>query len=301
MSNLKKELLDVIAEAYDKRLMPRLQGLTDKEYLWEPVPDCWTIHRNGDGTFRADWGLVFDEIPPFTTIAWRMRHLIDCYGSRRAAIWLGLEQQPSPLEEGTPGSADDAVRMLAKAHDILVGYVDAMPDEDLWSKIGPVGGIYAEHTKFSLLMHQLDEVVHHGAEIALLRDLYRAKHRNDHPFVLACLKGDRSAVDVMRKQDASIVETMVTANPDLMLRAAETGRWDALPLLVELGFPVDGTNGRGPLHHAAGAGKLELTRLLVDRGADLAALDPVYQTTPLGWAEYFREDAAADYLRPLTA
>jgi hypothetical protein len=299
MNNLKKELLDVIEEAYDKRLRPRLQGLTDEEYLWEPVPDCWTIHRSDDGSYRADWGLVFDEIPPFTTIAWRMRHLIDCYGSRRAATWLGLEQRPAPLEKGTPGSAADALRMLDEAHRILVDTINAAPDEDLWSKIGPVGGIYADHTKFSLLMHQLDEVVHHGAEIALLRDLYRAQHRNENPFVLACLKGDRSAVDDMRKQDASIVETTIAANPGLMLRAAETGRWDAVPLLAELGFPVDGTNGRGPLHHAAGAGNIEAMRLLVDRGADLGAKDPVYQATPLGWAEYFGEDAAAEYLRAL--
>ncbi len=228
-----------------------------------------------------------------------MRHLIDCYGSRRAAIWLGLEQQPNPLEEGTPATADEALRMLVRAHDVFVGYVEAISEEELWNEIGPVGGIYAENTKLSLLMHQLDEVVHHGAEVALLRDLYRAQHRADDPFVLACLRADRTAVDRIRKQDSGVVENMIHANPGLMLRAAETGRWDAVPLLVELGFPVDGPNGRGPLHHAAGAGKLELTKLLVDHGADIEAKDPVYQSTPLGWAEYFKETGTAEYLRSL--
>ncbi len=81
MPDLRREVLALVAEAYENRLAPRLEGLTDEEYVWEPAPDCWTIHANGDGTFRGDWGYIFDEIPPFTTIAWRMSHLIDCYGS----------------------------------------------------------------------------------------------------------------------------------------------------------------------------------------------------------------------------
>jgi hypothetical protein len=26
----------------------RLTGLGDEEYLWEPVPDCWSIRRRGE-------------------------------------------------------------------------------------------------------------------------------------------------------------------------------------------------------------------------------------------------------------
>jgi hypothetical protein len=299
MPNLKKELLDLVHEAYENRLMPRLRGLTDEEYLWEPVPDCWTVHPNGDGTFRADWGFVFTETPPFTTIAWRMCHLIDCYGGRRMARMFGLPEQPSPTEAGYPGTAADALRMLAEAHDILVGNVHAIDEDALWTKLGPIGGIWAEHTKLSLLLHQIDEVIHHGAEVALIRDLYRAQHRKEEPFVLACLKADRSAVDAMRREDAGLVERMVVAHPGLMLRAAETGRYDAIPLLAELGFPVDGPDGRGPVHHTAGTGNIELTRLLIDRGADLEAKDPVYGATPLGWAEYFQEREMVEFLKSL--
>jgi hypothetical protein len=301
MPDMKKELLDVVGQAYDVRLKPRLEGLTDEEYFWEPVPDCWTVHRNDDGTYRADWGFIFDEIPPFTTIAWRMRHLIDCYGSRRAAIWLGLEERPNPLERGTPGTASDAVNMLAEAHEIFVGYIDAISEDALLTQIGPVGGQYAEYTKLSLLLHQIDEIVHHGAEVSLLRDLYRAQRRDEDPFVLACFSADRAAVEDMRRQDAGIVDRMRAEHPDLMLRAAETGRWDAIPLLVELGFPVDGPNGRGPVHHTAGTGNMELTRLLVDAGADLEAKDPMYQSTPLGWAEWFHQSEVVEFLRDTTA
>jgi ankyrin repeat protein len=85
-----------------------------------------------------------------------------------------------------------------------------------------------------------------------------------------------------------------------MLRAAATGRWSAIPLLVELGFPVNGTNGRSALHHAAADGRLDLVRQLIDLGADLHAKDSIYNSTPLQWAEYFKRSEMADYLRPLT-
>ena len=296
MTDVRKELLDLVAEAYGNRLWPRLEGLTDDEYLWEPVDDCWTVHPNGDGSSTSDWGLIWDEAPPFTTIAWRMCHLIDCYGSRRTAIWLGLPQQPGPLEDGVPTTAAEALDKLARAHDILVGYISAVGEDELWTKIGPIGGIYAEHTKLSLLLHQLDEVIHHGAEIALLRDLYRARRPED-PFVLAVLKGDRAEVERMCAQDDGLAARMVEADPGLMLRAAETGRWPAIPILADLGFPLEGPTGRGPLHHATAANHLDTIRYLVERGADTDAKDPTYDSTPLGWAEYFNFTEAADYLR----
>lgn len=31
-----------------------LDGLSDDEYLWQPAPGCPTVHRQEDGTFRAD-------------------------------------------------------------------------------------------------------------------------------------------------------------------------------------------------------------------------------------------------------
>ena len=30
-------------------LAQRLVGLTDEEYLWEPVPGCWSIRRKSEG------------------------------------------------------------------------------------------------------------------------------------------------------------------------------------------------------------------------------------------------------------
>ena len=37
------ELLDQLDGHWTHQLRPRLDGLTDQEYLWEPVPGCWNV------------------------------------------------------------------------------------------------------------------------------------------------------------------------------------------------------------------------------------------------------------------
>src|SRR5450432_1096697 len=39
---------------WDTNLQPRLQGLTDAEYLWEPAEGCWSVRPRGDGTYQLD-------------------------------------------------------------------------------------------------------------------------------------------------------------------------------------------------------------------------------------------------------
>ena len=296
MSDLKKELFDLAAEAH-RRLTGRLEGMTDDEYFWEPAPDCWTIRPNDDGTMRGDWGLVFDEDPPITTIAWRMSHIFDCLTGERCATFLGLEPEP-PLD-ALPQTASAARETLVRAYAVWRGYLEKADEVTLWEKLGPIAGPYAESTRLAFVLHIIDEYVHHGAEVALMRDMYHASQPQD-PFVLACLLADRAQVDALRAANPNLVAETIAAQPDLMVRASATGRWDAIPLLAELGFPVNGSKGRGPLHHAAAEGRDDLIRQLIDLGADLDARDAHYNATPLQWAEYFSRTETADYLRSLS-
>jgi hypothetical protein len=39
---------------WDVHLRPRLEGLTDAEYVWEPVGGCWTLRRQKSGTWVLD-------------------------------------------------------------------------------------------------------------------------------------------------------------------------------------------------------------------------------------------------------
>ena len=45
--------------------------------------------------------------------------------------------------------------------------------DDLRRTVGPAEGLYAERPMAELVLHINREVIHHGAEIALLRDLHR--------------------------------------------------------------------------------------------------------------------------------
>jgi hypothetical protein len=45
----------------------RLEGLTDAEMFWQPVPDCWTVHQNENGRWLIEQGCVyFAHILAFT-------------------------------------------------------------------------------------------------------------------------------------------------------------------------------------------------------------------------------------------
>ena len=88
------------------QLRPRLDGLTDDEYLWEPVPGCWSLRRRDEAT--------------------------------------------TPLAAGA--TALDAAALTRPVGRAEVPFADRP---------------YAE-----LLLHINREAIHHGAEIALLRDLY---------------------------------------------------------------------------------------------------------------------------------
>ncbi len=57
--------------------------------------------------------------------------------------------------------------------------------------------------------------------------------------------------------------------------------------MLDLGFDIsarDDENGATALHAAAHAGSADVTRLLIDAGADLEAKDARWDSTPMVWA-----------------
>ena len=86
------EELKRLSDAVWERTRRRLEGLTDEEYRWEPVPGCWSIRTRRDGTSFHEWAPVVHP-DPFTTLAWRLWHLIDMYGEDRAPRWLDVPPQ----------------------------------------------------------------------------------------------------------------------------------------------------------------------------------------------------------------
>ena len=285
VAGMKDDLLDLADFGY-QRLRTRLDGLTDEEYLWEPAPDCWSVRPAGDGTFRADNAALPPEPAPLTTIAWRLSHVIDLLAADRNATWLGLA--PTGTPGTTPGRAEVAIALLEQAYTSFRGHLERA---ELAGKIGPVGGPYADSSRAAFVLHQLDELIHHGAEIGTMRDLYRATRPVD-PFLDACRRADRAAVESMLATDPSPRER----HPALVAELAAAQRWPAVRLLVDLGFDVNASAGVSALHYAAGAGELPIVELLVAHGADRTAKDSRFDLPPVEWARYFHQEATARYL-----
>ncbi|MFY9929707.1 MAG: DinB family protein [Streptosporangiaceae bacterium] len=163
-----------------EQLRPRLDGMTDAEYRWEPVPGTWNVRPRGTGTapvqagtgdFTIDFAFPQPDPPPLTTIAWRLGHIIvGVLGMRVAAHFGG-----PPCEYDThryPGDAATALAQLDEAYAGWITGVRGLSPGDLARPIGPAEGQWAEHTMAELVLHINREVLHHGAEVALLRDLY---------------------------------------------------------------------------------------------------------------------------------
>jgi hypothetical protein len=164
------DLLESFSQTWTA-ISDRLAGLGHEEYLWEPVPGCWTISNDETGIPRADWADP-DPVPaPVTTIAWRMWHMaVDCldsYSTRAFATnGTGLSGQVWVLEPEAAWQLLDAAWVNFRE-----GF-EQRPADALQGQLGPDWGPYAQDTLLALALHAQREIVHHGAEIALLRDLY---------------------------------------------------------------------------------------------------------------------------------
>lgn len=175
-------LLDQIEFHWHSQLRPRLEGLTDAEYFWEPAPDAWSVRPRGTGTapmqggsgpFTIDFAFPEPDPPPVTTIAWRLGHVIvGVLAVRNAAHFGGPPTDYVSFDYA--GTATGALAQLDREYAAWTAGVRALGEADLAAACGEAEGPWAEHTMAELVLHIHRELIHHGAEIALLRDLHRA-------------------------------------------------------------------------------------------------------------------------------
>ncbi|HEU4426054.1 MAG TPA: ankyrin repeat domain-containing protein [Pilimelia sp.] len=115
-------------------------------------------------------------------------------------------------------------------------------------------------------------------------------------LVAACMGGDRPTVDRLLAADPGLPGRVIAAGPDLLVRAAELDRADAVRLLVRVGFDVNGRQRITPLHAAAYNGSFDMARLLIELGADPTVRDAEFDSTPAGWADHNHHSDLAAYL-----
>ena len=172
-------LLDQLGFQWDHALRPRLDTLSDEAIHWEPVDGMWGIRRRADarsampqgaGDIVMDFDLHAVPPPPVTTIAWRLGHIAVVYGERAAnhfgdgGVCYGTMDWPLDV---------DGMRALVDHwHDEWVAGVAAIDAGGLARPCGPAEGPYAEEPLANLVLHVNREILHHGAEVALLMDLY---------------------------------------------------------------------------------------------------------------------------------
>jgi hypothetical protein len=174
------ELVGQLESHWQHQLRPRLNGLTDDEYFWQPVPGCWTVSRRGqstapvsvgEGEFTVDYAMPPRDREPVTTIAWRLAHLIIMFASTSASHFGGPAADPATFRYS--GTADGALRQLDDAHDAYVSGVRGLGAAGLAEPQGPdYPPEYADAPMAKLFLYTNMEIIHHGAEISLLRDLY---------------------------------------------------------------------------------------------------------------------------------
>ncbi|PWI11731.1 hypothetical protein DIZ27_03110 [Streptomyces sp. NWU339] len=221
-------LLDQFDQARETAQV-RLTGLGDEEYLWEPVPGCWSIRRRSEAaTPRAfgpgewlldkgapdipsseyaevarqaaggmtvdriadDWSVSVERVEqvlthtgtpepdasPVTTIAWRLGHLHSCFAGQWEWTFGERRREPNLLVDFTP-SAALALERFWELIDRWRADVGAVTDEQL-DTVGLSRYPYsndADHPFIAVLVGANLEFIHHMAEIAVLRDLWRAR------------------------------------------------------------------------------------------------------------------------------
>jgi hypothetical protein len=161
-------------------LLPRLEGLSDEEFFWEPVQDCWSVRPSGDGWAMDGDDYDAETVPaPVTTIGWRVCHIaVENIGTRANAFFGadlqddGVTMHDARHAPAVPGRAEDAIALLVDSYERWREGLSGLDDEGMMQPLGPRGGPFADDPVAALALHVSRETMHHGGEIGALRDLY---------------------------------------------------------------------------------------------------------------------------------
>ena len=177
------QLLEQLTFHWESQVRPRLDGLDDAEYYWEPVPGAWSIRPRaeartamaaGGGDLVADFELPEPVPAPVTTIAWRLGHVIvGIFGARGASHFGGPRMDYLTVD--WPSTADSALAMLDDVYARWTHGVSQLDEAQLAQPVGEAEGDFADYPFAALVLHINREAIHHMAEVALLRDLYRRR------------------------------------------------------------------------------------------------------------------------------
>ncbi|WP_020390772.1 DinB family protein [Kribbella catacumbae] len=164
---------------WNYQLRDRLKDLTDEEYFWSPVPDAWSVRPRGTSTaplqvgtgdFTIDFAIPEPVPPAFTTIAWRLGHVIVGVLAARNAGHFGAPEVSYQTWEYA-GSAAAALDQLETQLEVWLAGVRDLSEAELRAPVGEKEP-YPDSPMAALVLHIQRELIHHLSEVCLLRDLY---------------------------------------------------------------------------------------------------------------------------------
>ncbi|HEX4215215.1 MAG TPA: ankyrin repeat domain-containing protein [Candidatus Dormibacteraeota bacterium] len=102
----------------------------------------------------------------------------------------------------------------------------------------------------------------------------------------ACARVDRAEANRILAAHPGLFNEMSEMDRAAVVDLAQWKGADAVAMSLDLGFPVNarGENGETALHQAAYEGRPDTVRLLIERGAEIDALDSRFDGTPLAFA-----------------
>jgi hypothetical protein len=168
-------------------------GLTDDEVHWEPHPGAWGVRPRAECATPTPLGtgeLVMDfdadlataaigggAVEPMTTIGWLLGHIGSAPGRLAERDFLGgaataAEMAATLYQPVVFATAGDAVTTMRHGWRALDAALQTATDERLER---PSLEYYGPSNGMQLTMSVLNEISHHGTQICMLRDLYRAQ------------------------------------------------------------------------------------------------------------------------------
>lgn len=134
-------------------------------------------------------------------------------------------------------------------------------------------------------------------EMAALLEQYGATttppvFTGEEAFGLACFKMDRAEVKRLTAEHPEYLESS-----KVLFVAACRDRADVIELLLDAGVPIEiEANGQRALHEAAANNALRAAKVLIERGAEIDPLDPVWNSPPIGWAAHGDHEEMIEFL-----
>lgn len=143
-------------------------ALSDEELWWPPTQNAWTMRRDDNGRWIADWAEPEPDIPPPPTIAWLTWH-IQWWWTTFAAVLDGGSPQGRNID--WPGTAEGIRAAISALAEEWRHRLNSLDDDDL-DRIHPRLWPWNEPRRLAIGYAWVNsELMKNIAELGVLRHL----------------------------------------------------------------------------------------------------------------------------------